>query len=139
MSKWMRGLAAVLMVVLAAATVYAQEAPAGRWWNSPQVAQQLQLSGGEIRQLEQAFEASRLKMIRQKSQVEAEQFKLQTMVEKRGSADAAIKAQHRALEQARSALADERFAFLVEVRQILGPERFQKLMNMTPEGRGNRK
>ncbi|MFZ1985057.1 MAG: hypothetical protein WAU91_11630 [Desulfatitalea sp.] len=139
MSKGVRGLAAVLMVVLAAAMVYAQEAPAGRWWNSPQVVQQLQLSGGEIQQLERAFEASRLKMIRHKSQVEAEQFKLQTMVEKRSSDDAAIKAQHRALEQARSALADERFAFFVEVRQIIGPERFQKLMNMAPEGQKKRK
>lgn len=139
MSKWMRGLAAVLMVALFAATVYGQEAPAGRWWHTPQVAQQLQLSGGEIRQLEQAFESSRLKLIRLKSQVEAEQFKLQTMVEKRNSDNAAIKTQHRTLEQARSALADERFAFFVEVRQILGPERFQKLMNMAPEGRGKRK
>jgi Spy/CpxP family protein refolding chaperone len=139
MSKCRRGLAVVLTVVLAAVTVYAQEAPAGRWWHSPQVAQQLQLSGNEIRQLEQAFEASRLKMIRLKSQVEAEQFKLQTMVEKQNSDNAVIKAQHRALEQARSALADEQFAYFVEVRQILGPERFQKLISMTPEGRGKRK
>jgi len=125
----------VLIAMLAAATVQAQEAPAGRWWHSQQVVNQLQLSSGEIQQLERAYEASRLKMIRLKSQVEAEQFKLQSMVEKRNMDDGAIKAQHRSLEQARSQLADERFAFFVQVRQIIGPDRFQRLLDMAPKGR----
>jgi Spy/CpxP family protein refolding chaperone len=130
-----RGWSLVLMILLAAATVQAQEAPAGRWWHSKQVTSQLQLTSGEIQQLERSYEASRLKMIRLKSQVETEQFKLQTMVEKRNMDDGAIKAQHRALEQARSQLADERFAFFVEVRQIIGPDRFQRLLDMAPQGR----
>lgn len=135
MLTYARGLALVLMAVLAAATVQAEEAPAGRWWHSKQVASQLQLTSGEIQQLERSYEASRLKMIRLKSQVEAEQFKLQTMVEKRNMDDGAIKAQHRSLEQARTQLADERFAFFVEVRQIIGPDRFQRLLDMAPQGR----
>jgi Spy/CpxP family protein refolding chaperone len=127
--------AVVLITILTAATVQAQDAPAGRWWHSQQVVNQLQLSPGEIQQLERSYEASRLKMIRLKSQVETEQFKLQTMVEKRNMDDSAIKAQHRSLEQARSQLADERFAFFVQVRQIIGPERFQRLLDMAPKGR----
>lgn len=137
MFTYARGWALVLIMLLVAATVQAQEAPAGRWWHNKQVAGQLQLSPGEIQQLERAYEDSRLKMIRLKSQVESEQFKLQTMVEKRNVDDGAIRAQHRALEQARSQLADERFAFFVEVRQIIGPDRFQRLLDMAPKGRRN--
>jgi Spy/CpxP family protein refolding chaperone len=122
----------ILMVVAAA---QAQDVPPGRWWHSAQVVQQLQLTDGEVRQLEQAFEASRIQMIQLKSQVESEQFKLKTMMEKGNADDAAVKAQHHSLEAARSALADERFAFFVKTRDIIGNERFQKLLNMAPTGR----
>jgi Spy/CpxP family protein refolding chaperone len=134
MVKHACGWALVLITMLAAATVQANDGPHGRWWNSPQVVDQLQLSPGEIQQLASGYEASRLKMIHLKSQVEAEQFKLQTLVEKPDMDDDAIKAQHRALEQARSQLADERFAFFLEVRKILGPDRFQRMMDMAPRG-----
>ena len=139
MFKNARGWAVVLITMLTATTVQAQEAPVGRWWHSQQMVNELQLSPGEIQQLESSYEASRLNMIRLKGQLEAEQFKLQTMVEKRNMDDDAIKAQHRALEQVRSQLADERFAFFVEVRQILGPDRFERLLDMAPKGhRGHR-
>lgn len=107
----------------------------GRWWHSSNVVNQLQLTGAEVQQLEQAFEASRIKMIKLKSLVEEEQFKLKTMIEKGNAGDAAIKAQHRNLETARSALADERFAFFIKCRDIIGNERFQALLDMAPTGR----
>ena len=113
----------------------AQDAPPGRWWHSPSVVQHLQLSNSEVRQLEQAFDASRIKMIKLKSLVEEEQFKLKSLIEKHNADDTAIKAQYRNLETARSALAGERFAFFIKCRDIIGNERFQKLINMAPTGR----
>ena len=127
--------AVILMTMLAAATVQAHEGPHGRWWHSQELVDQLQLSSGEIQRLESTYEASRLKMVRLKSQVEAEQLKLQVLVEKPDMDDDAINAQHRLLEQARSQLADERFGFFLEVRQILGPDRFQRLLDMAPRGK----
>lgn len=125
----------LLATMICSAAAHAQDPPPGRWWRSPDIVQALQLAGSEVQQLEEAFETSRLKMIRLKSRVETEQFKLQRMVEKRDIDEATIKAQHRRLESARSALADERFSFFVKARSIIGYDRFQKLLNMAP-GKG---
>lgn len=140
--RWLlRGFSLMIITMLVTATAYAQDPPSGRWWRSPQVANQLQLTDGEKERLEKAFSTSRLKMIDLKSKVEAEQFKLQTLVEKKNFDEAGIKAQHRKLERARTALADERFAFFVEVRKIIGHDRFQKLLAMhaANKQKGNRK
>lgn len=125
----------MLLVITTTPVLQAQEGPPGRWWRTPRVVEQLQLNGAEIQRLEDAFEASRLKMIKLKGQVETEQFKLQTLVEKPDMKEKSVKAQHRKLEKARTDLADERFAFFVEVRKIIGHQRFQKLMAMYPADR----
>lgn len=114
---------------------YAQSPPPGQWWHAPETAKQLKLTNSEVKQLDKAFEASRLKLITLKSRLEAEQFKLQTMMRKGNAENKDIKAQHRKLEEARTALADERFSFLVKTRNIIGNKRFQQLLDMTPTGR----
>ena len=125
------GLAIVAISVLTAtATFGAQDGPTGRWWRNAQIVAQLKLTDGEIQQLEQGFESSRLNMIELKSRVEAEQFKLQNLVEKRNMDEKAIKAQHRRLEAVRSALAEEQLNFFVEVRKIIGYDRYRKLEAM---------
>ena len=132
MMTMIRGLALVVSVLTATTVLAADQGPAGRWWRDPQVVKQIKLTQGEINRLEKAFEASRLKMIKLKSRVETEQFKLQNMVEKQNIDDKAISDQHKKLDTARSALADERFAFFVQVRKIIGHQRFQQLSAMKP-------
>jgi Spy/CpxP family protein refolding chaperone len=67
-------------LALSAAAVSAQDAPSGRWWNSPQVTKQLNLTSGEKQQLESAYRDSRRKLIQKKSRVEAEQFELENLM-----------------------------------------------------------
>jgi Spy/CpxP family protein refolding chaperone len=122
----------IILLCLTAA-VMAQEGPQGRWWHSPEVVSKLNLSGNEIQRLEKAFDHSRSKMIQYKNKVEAEQTKLQSLLEKRQLDENAVKAQNRKLEEARTALATERTAFVVEVRKIIGYERFQRLADMQPK------
>jgi Spy/CpxP family protein refolding chaperone len=109
--------------------------PAGRWWRNPQVVKYLHLTDGEIGELEHAFEDSRLNLIQLKSQVEAEQFKLQNLIDKPTMDESAIKVQHRKLEAARSALAGERLNFFVLIRKIIGYDRFQQLLALRPAGK----
>jgi Spy/CpxP family protein refolding chaperone len=133
MSMMARGgiLAVMIIAVMTTAIAHgARNGPTGRWWRQPKVVAQLKLTDGEIGKLEAAFEASRLKMIKLKSKVEAEQFKLQNLVEKRNINEKAIKSQHRKLEAARSALAEEQLAFFVKVRKIIGYDRYRKLEAM---------
>jgi Spy/CpxP family protein refolding chaperone len=123
--------AGVLIVIFLLATaVMAQQGPQGRWWKDPQTAKKLNLTQGEINRLESAWQKSRTKMIKLKSEVESEQFRLQTLLEKPKLDEKAVRNQNRKLENARSKLADERTLFVVKVRKIIGHERFQRLASM---------
>jgi Spy/CpxP family protein refolding chaperone len=127
------GIYAWIILFCLTAAAAAQEGPQGRWWHSPEVVSKLNLTSAEIQRLENAFDRSRSKMIRYKNQVEAEQARLQSLLEKRKLDENAVQAQHRKLEEARTALATERTAFVVEVRKIIGYERFQRLVEMQPQ------
>ena len=129
MLKLVRGLVPIL-IVLMGATAMAESGPQGRWWQTPRIVKELNLTPNEVRQLETAWEHSRAKMIKLKSQVESEQFKLETLLEKRKLDEKAVREQNRKLEAARSRLAEERTAFVVEVRKIIGRDRFQRLADM---------
>ena len=128
-----------LSIVLIAGSVAAQGQPTGRWWRSSQVVKELKLSKGEIQRLEKAYNQSRRNIIKQKGRVETEQFELQAMVENRNADSAAIKAQHRKLENARSDLAASKFNFVVDARKIIGHDRFQKLLKMQSGKKGRSK
>jgi len=105
----------------------AQDVPAGKWWYNPRIQKNLNLSEGEIAQLDRLFADSRLKLIRLKSDVESEQFELDQLLSKKKVDDAAVKKQFQKLEQARKKLAHERLDFVIGVRSILGADRFQQL------------
>jgi Spy/CpxP family protein refolding chaperone len=128
-----------LLLILAAAAAQAQEDYRGRWWRLPEVAAQLQITENEIRHLDEAFENARSRMIELKGQVEIEQAKLRALMERDNLNEAAIQEQHRHQETARKQLADARFEFLLEVRRIIGPQRFAQLLDMREEVKRKRR
>ncbi len=94
------------------------------------------------KELDALFIESGRRMIEIKSNVEKERFELRALLENKSGNDDAIKGQFRKLENARSALADERLQFLIQTRAILGIERFKELRvyfeNLPREGRRNK-
>jgi Spy/CpxP family protein refolding chaperone len=131
MLKFVRAVFIVpVILLLAVQVVIAQDAPKGRWWHSPRVVSALNLTPAETEQLEQAYEKFRPQLISSKSKVEQEQFELSNLIEQSTFDEAAIRAQNRKLEQARSELADIKFAFVIEVRKIIGAQRFQQLTEL---------
>ena len=135
MLKRVCGMLTVLGLLLVYAPVGAQNAPSGRWWNSSRITKELNLTSGEKQRLEDAYRDSRRQLIKKKSRVEAEQFELENLMGQRKINEKAIRAQNRKLEKARSDLADEKFAFVIEVRKIIGHERFQRLVRLHRSGR----
>jgi Spy/CpxP family protein refolding chaperone len=108
--------------------VKAQDLPGGKWWRTPRAIKSLNLSEGEIKRLDEAYRDSRRKMIPLKGRVEAEQFELETLMEVDPVDEKALMAQYQKLETARVNLGMERFAFLVQVRKIVGRHRFEELV-----------
>ncbi len=103
------------------------QVPAGKWWHMPGVAKKLELTDEHVKQLDSVFVQNRMKLIDLKSVLEKERFELQNFLDKDRLDEKAVLDQFARVQAARSKLDAERFYFLVEVRKILGLERFQHL------------
>jgi Spy/CpxP family protein refolding chaperone len=123
-------MAMAIVIGLAATTAHAWDDYRGRWWRTPDVVQQLNLTNSEIDQLDKAFDAARIQMIELKGKVEIERSKLRTLMEQSDFNEAEVREQHRTEEAARTQLADARFGFLLKVREIIGQDRFLKLLDI---------
>jgi Spy/CpxP family protein refolding chaperone len=110
----------------------------GRWWHVDEIAGQLQLSEDEIRRLDATYEGARIRMIEIRSQVEIERIKLRSLMEQPDFDENEVMAQHQNQETARRRLSEERFRFLLEVRKIVGHDRFVQLLEIQDEHRKRR-
>lgn len=134
----------VILIIIATLTANAMggERLKRNWWRDPEISKQLNLTENERQKLDELLVESGRKMIELKSIVEKERFELSALLENKSSNDGAIKGQFKKLENARSALADERLQFLIQTRAILGVERFKELRayfeNLPGEGRRNK-
>ncbi len=106
---------------------FGQEIPHGKWWYSRHASEKLNLSDEEKSKLDDKFFESRLKLVDLKSAVEKERLQLDKLVESETLNEKAAMEQFKKLESARANLSAERFGFVMEVRKILGFDRFQQL------------
>jgi Spy/CpxP family protein refolding chaperone len=123
------GFSVILLIIFLIAPVIAagQDVPAGKWWYNPKIQNNLGLSKSEVGQLDKLFANSRRKLIKLKSEVENEQFELDQLLGQNKVNDVKVKKQFQKLEKARNKLANERLQFVIGVRNLLGPDRFQQL------------
>ncbi len=129
----------VILVILGVGTSMARESSRWRWWHNEEIIKQLNLSQDEIKQIDDAYAASRRRMIEQKSRLETERFELEEILGQPSFSEAAARAQNRKLEEVRSQLAAERFEFLLVSRKIIGHNRFQQLTDIQRQWREQRK
>jgi len=115
----------LLIMMISPAITMAQEMPSGKWWHSPRMFKQLNLSDAEKDKLDEGFLNSRRKLIDLKRNLERERFELGNLLENKTLNETEVMKQFEKLEKARLDLSAERFSFLLRVRKILGPERFQ--------------
>jgi hypothetical protein len=117
----------LLAAVFVQGDACSQESVIGKWWYNPIIARRINLEGQERKLLDEKFLDTQRKLIALKNDVEREQFELENLVEKETLNEDAIMAQFLRLEKARQDLSSERFRFLLEVRKIMGLQRFQTI------------
>lgn len=122
-----RILSGMLLLSLLISPAIVLGVPLGKWWHNPQVSKQVNLNKDEIRKLDENYLESRRKLIDLKSRVERERFELKNLLERETLDETAVMEQFRRVESARNRLATERFGFLLQVRKVLGFERYQNL------------
>jgi len=101
--------------------------PGGKWWRMPMLTQKLNVTVEEQGKLDSLFVQNRRQMIDLKSSVSKEVLELEEALDKKLFDDAECMDRFKKLQTARANLAAERFKYLLEVRKLLGNERYQQL------------
>ena len=117
----------LFVFVVSTTLAFGQEIPHGKWWYSRHVSEKLNMSDEEKSKLDDKFFESRLKLVDLKSAVEKERLQLDKLMESETLNEKTVMEQFNKLESARANLSAERFRFVLEVRKILGFERFLQL------------
>ncbi len=107
----------------------------GRWWNDPQMAQQLGITEQQKHQMDDIFLQHRLKLIDLNANLEKQETLLHPMIEVDQPDEAKILSQIDAVAQARADLEKANARMLFDIRKTLTPEQWQKLKAMREEHR----
>jgi Spy/CpxP family protein refolding chaperone len=107
----------------------------GRWWNDPQLAQQIGLTDQQKQQMDQIFLQHRLKLIDLNANLEKQEVMFRPMIEADQPDETKILAQIDAIAQARADLEKADARMLFDLRKTLTPEQWTKLKAMRMQHR----
>ncbi len=105
----------------------------GRWWNNPELAQQLNLTDQQKKQMDDIFLQHRLKIIDLNANLEKQETLLRPMIEADQPDEAKVLSQIDAVAQARADLEKANAHMLFDLRKTLTPDQWQKLKAMRDE------
>jgi Spy/CpxP family protein refolding chaperone len=97
------------------------------WWNNAEIAEKIGLNDQQKQQLEKISQASRLKMIDLRADLEKQQVILEPMLQAFHPDEAQVLAQVEKVSQARSALEKERVQSMLATRNVLTEDQWNKL------------
>jgi len=115
------------LISLITAVCQAGEIPPGRWWHIPYFADQLNVSEKQKEELDRLFDFSRNRLAELKRQMEEERADLLRAIDQENLNESSAVIKMKKLENTRALLAATRFSYALEVRKMLGYERFQRL------------
>lgn len=101
--------------------------PENKWWHNDHVVRILKLTEQEQSQLNDLFVNSQRQLFDLKANVQKEKFEIEQLLEQKKLDEKACMERFKKLTQAQNTLRQNRFQFLLEVRKILGLERYQQL------------
>ena len=125
------GLTVLVLLLGQAAT--AESARVGiktKWWQAPKVQQALRLSGSEMERLEQMNLAMKRKIIRYRATIQECRLMLDSLLDKEPVNEAEVRRLNQQVSRAQAGISRAQSNFIVEVRKLLGPRRFQKLKQL---------
>lgn len=122
-------LAAIISLLIPAIS-QAKDIPPGRWWRIPYFADQLKITDQHKTELDHLYDRNRNRLSELKKQLERERGDLTRLLEGKELNENAAVVQLKKLENTRAVLAATRFSYSLEVRKLLGHDRFQQLKTL---------
>jgi Spy/CpxP family protein refolding chaperone len=135
-----KSLAGALLLASLAGSAAASPAnlPEGKWWKNPRVVAEINLTNDQVREIEDIFERARPKLIDSKGELEKREGDLQEAIESNvDRRDIAAKVD--AVEKARAELQKTRILMVLDMRQTLKGEQWERLVRMHQEFRRERR
>lgn len=136
----MKSLAGALLLAVLAGSAAASPAnlPEGKWWKNPRVVAEINLTTDQVREIEDIFARARPKLIDAKGDLEKREGDLQEAIESNvDRRDVAAKVD--AVEKARAELQKTRILMVLDMRQTLKAEQWERLVRMHQEFRRERR
>ncbi len=131
---------ATLALVLAAAAplIAAPEMPDGKWWKRPRLAAEIHLTPEQSREIEKIFVQARTRLIDLKADLEKKQLALQSSMDDQTVDRKAVERQIEAVENARAELQKARALMILDMKQVLKPDQWERLRQLQQEMRERR-
>ena len=136
----MRSLACAVVFAgfAASAAAVPTELPEGKWWKRPRIAAEIKLTPDQTREIESIFSRARPRLIDGKAELEKKQGDLQDAID--SNADRRdIAARVEAVEDARAELQKTRILMVLDMKQVLKPEQWDRLVRMQQQFREQRR
>ena len=128
MKKWLITCALLAAVLPLAAQEF--ELPPGKWWEDQRLADRVGLSAEQQQQIRDLVYEGARRMIDLKAAVDLAGLDLAEVVNSSDFDPKAVRASYAAFQTARKKLENERFEMLLDVRQVLTTEQWQKLQEV---------
>jgi len=110
-----------------ARTTFLYRGELGKWWQNSDVAKKLQLSDGQISQLDQTFYDHKLKLIDYGAEMEKQDLKLQTLLDADVPNEGQVEAQVDQVLSARGRLEREFTMMNLDLRKVLSLDQWRQL------------
>ncbi len=135
----MKTVGVLLLAALASpALAGSPDLPEGKWWKHPRVATEINLTTDQVRVIDDIFARARPKLIDAKAELEKRQGDLQEAIESNlDRRDISEKVDE--VEKARAELQKTRILMVLDMRQALKPEQWERLTRMRQEFRRERR
>jgi Spy/CpxP family protein refolding chaperone len=131
--------AGLLLASLASVAIALPELPEGKWWKRPRIAAAIDLTPDQVSRIDGIFSKARPLLIDRKADLEKKQGELQDSLEDANADRRAVAARVDAVEDARAELQKARILMILDVKQVLRPEQWERLMRMQQEFRRERR
>ncbi|MGH9317356.1 MAG: Spy/CpxP family protein refolding chaperone [Thermoanaerobaculia bacterium] len=123
-------LAAFLLLAPVLPALAEPETPEGKWWRRPRVAAEIGLTSEQSDQVEKIFVRERGKLIDLRADLEKKQLGLESAMENPAADRADVEKRIGAVEAARAELQKTRALMYLDMKQVLKPEQWSRLVQM---------
>jgi Spy/CpxP family protein refolding chaperone len=106
--------------------------PDGKWWKRPRIAAAVGLTPDQTREIEAIFSKARPQLIDRKADLEKKQGELEDAVEANDDRKT-IAARVEEVEDARAELQKARILMVLDMKRVLRPEQWDRLVKMREE------